>query len=404
MNILKYFISAISSLLKNKLRTTLSTLWIVIWISSVTIMLALWEWLKAQMLENLSVSNDVISIVENNNFPWEWENTETPYIKVVDIFNVLTIDSIQKYVWNIKWVAGLASSYWWASKFEWKDLYSQITWITKDYLKLKNINILYGYWFTSSHYDEKTRVVILWNDLVKYEFEWKNPIWKQIMIWWYSYDIIWVLDKSTDWQLNYSMIVPITTLESSFWVKKLTNIYIFVNDILKIDTTKKDILFLLMKLSWLNLPSDAKFRLESNDEAIKEINKMIMQMQLFLWWIAWISLLVWWIWIMNIMLVSVIERTREIWIRKAIWAKKSDIIIQFLTEAIVISILGCIIAFAISLLGVYLVNKYSPIPAKFSLNVIIFSSLVSMAMWIIFWLFPAWKAAKMKPIDALRFE
>jgi len=129
-----------------------------------------------------------------------------------------------------------------------------------------------------------------------------------------------------------------------------------------------------------------------------------MQMQLFLWWIAWISLLVWWIWIMNIMLVSVIERTREIWIRKAIWAKKSDIIVQFLTEAIVISILWCIIAFGISLLGVYLVNKYSPMPAKFSLNVIIFSSLVSMAMWIIFWLFPAWKAAKMKPIDALRFE
>lgn len=404
MNILKYFISAVSSLLKNKLRTTLSTLWIVIWISSVTIMLALWEWLKAQMLENLSVSNDVISIVENNNFPWEWENTETSYIKVVDIFNLLTIDSIQKYVWNIKWVAGLASSYWWASKFEWKDLYSQITWITKDYLKLKNINILYGYWFTTNNYNEKSRVVILWNDLVKYEFAWKNPIWKQIMIWWYSYDIIWVLDKSTDWQLNYSMIVPISTLESSFWVKKLTNIYIFVNDILKIDSTKKDILFLLMKLSWLNIPSDAKFRLESNDEAIKEINKMIMQMQLFLWWIAWISLLVWWIWIMNIMLVSVIERTREIWIRKAIWAKKSDIIIQFLTEAIVISILGCIIAFIISLLGVYLVNKYSPMPAKFSLNVIIFSSLVSMAMWIVFWLFPAWKAAKMKPIDALRFE
>ena len=139
MNILKYFISAVSSLLKNKLRTTLSTLWIVIWISSVTIMLALWEWLKAQMLENLSVSNDVISIVENNSFPWEWEPSEIPYIKVNDIFNILTIDSIQKYVWNINWVAGLASSYWWASKFEWKDLHSQITWITKDYLKLKNI-------------------------------------------------------------------------------------------------------------------------------------------------------------------------------------------------------------------------------------------------------------------------
>ncbi|MDD3794012.1 MAG: ABC transporter permease [Candidatus Gracilibacteria bacterium] len=404
MNILKYFISAVSSLLKNKLRTTLSTLGIVIGISSVTIMLALGEGLKAQMLENLSVSNDVISIVENNSFPGEGEPTETPYIKVNDIFNVLTIDSIQKYVGNIKGVAGLASSYGGTSKFDGKDLYSQITGITKDYLKLKKINILYGYGFTNNHYNYKSRVVILGNDLVKYDLEGKNPIGKNIMIGGYSYDIIGVLDKSTDWQLNYSMIVPITTLESSFGVKKLTNMYIFVNDILKIDTTKKDILFLLMKLSGLDIPSDAKFRLESNDEAIKEINKMIMQMQLFLGGIAGISLLVGGIGIMNIMLVSVIERTREIGIRKAIGAKKSDIIIQFLTEAIVISILGCIIAFAISLLGVYLVNKYSPMPAKFSLNVIIFSSLVSMAMGIIFGLFPAWKAAKMKPIDALRFE
>ena len=159
-----------------------------------------------------------------------------------------------------------------------------------------------------------------------------------------------------------------------------------------------------MKLSWVSSPIDAKFRLESNDEAIKEINKIIIQMQLFLWWIAWISLLVWWIWIMNIMLVSVIERTREIGIRKAIWAKKMDIITQFLTESIVISILWCIIAFLISLLWVYFVNKYSPIPAKFSFNVILFSSLVSISMWVIFWLLPAWKAAKMKPIDALRFE
>lgn len=409
MNLFRYFINAIDSLWRNKLRTTLSTLWIVIWISSVTIMLALWEWLKAQMLENLSVSNDVISIVENNwwQLDEKWqpiENPESWYIKIKDIFKIETIENIEKYIWNIKWVIALWSSYWSNSKIWTKDLYASINWITKDYLSLKKINILYGYWFTNKHYEESSKVAIIWNDIVKYDLEWKNPIWKTMMIWGYSYNIIWVLDKSNDWQINYSIVIPITTLESSFWVDKLTNIYIYVNDILKLEETKKDILFLLMKLSWVSSPIDAKFRLESNDEAIKEINKIIIQMQLFLWWIAWISLLVWWIWIMNIMLVSVIERTREIGIRKAIWAKKMDIITQFLTESIVISILWCIIAFLISLLWVYLVNKYSPIPAKFSFNVILFSSLVSISMWVIFWLLPAWKAAKMKPIDALRFE
>ena len=405
MNILKYFINALDSLWRNKLRSALSTLWIVIWIASVTIMLALWEWLKAQMLENLSVSNDVISIVQNEWFPWpEWETTDLSFIKVNEIFNIKTIDSIKKYVWNIKWVIAMSSSYGGNSKFGIKDIYASVVWVTKDYLSLKEIKLLNGYSFTEKHFNESAKVAILWNDLVKYDLEWVNPIWKTIMVSWYSYDVIWVLEPSTDWQLNYSIIIPVTTLENSFWIRKFSNIYIYVDDILKIEQTKKDILYLLLKLSWVSTPSDVKFRLESNDDAIKEINKVIMQMQLFLWWIAWISLLVWWIWIMNIMLVSVIERTREIGIRKAIGAKKSDILIQFLTESIVISILWCIIAFWISLLWVYLINKYSPIPAKFSINVILFSSAVSIWMGIIFWLLPAWKAAKMKPIDALRFE
>ena len=405
MNILKYFINALDSLWRNKLRSALSTLWIVIWIASVTIMLALWEWLKAQMLENLSVSNDVISIVQNEWFSWpEWETTDLSFIKVNEIFNIKTIDSIKKYVWNIKWVIAMSSSYGVNSKFGIKDIYASVVWVTKDYLSLKEIKLLNGYSFTEKHFNESAKVAILWNDLVKYDLEWENPIWKTIMVSWYSYDVIWVLEPSTDWQLNYSIIIPVTTLENSFWIRKFSNIYIYVDDILKIEQTKKDILYLLLKLSWVSMPSDVKFRLESNDDAIKEINKVIMQMQLFLWWIAWISLLVWWIWIMNIMLVSVIERTREIGIRKAIGAKKSDILIQFLTESIVISILWCIIAFWISLLWVYLINKYSPIPAKFSINVILFSSAVSIWMGIIFWLLPAWKAAKMKPIDALRFE
>lgn len=405
MNVIKYFINALDSLWRNKLRSALSTLWIVIWIASVTIMLALWEWLKAQMLENLSVSNDVISIVQNEWFPWpEWETKDLSFIKVNEIFNIKTIDSIKKYVWNIKWVIAMWSSYWWNSKFWIKDIYASIVWVTYDYLSLKDIKLINGYSFTQKHFDDSSKVVILWNDLVKYDLEGENPIWKTIMLSGYSYNVIWVLEPSTDWQLNYSIIIPITTLENSFWVRKFSNIYIYVDDILKIEQTKKDILYLLLKLSWVSMPSDVKFRLESNDDAIKEINKVIMQMQLFLWWIAWISLLVWWIWIMNIMLVSVIERTREIGIRKAIWAKKTDILIQFLTESIVISILWCIIAFLISLLWVYLINKYSPIPAKFSINVILFSSAVSIWMGIIFWLLPAWKAAKMKPIDALRFE
>lgn len=412
MKILKYFIQALDALWRNKLRSTLSTLWIVIWIASVTIMLALWEWLKAQMLENLSISNDVISIIPKEDMSqWyseDWKpiqkQEDSPYIKVKEIFVQDTIDNIKKYVSNIKTVLSLASANWFNIKFEGKELYSSIVWINYDYLKTKNIKISSWYWFTKKHFEDSSKVVILWNGVVKYDLEWKNPIWKTLMIWWYAFDVIWALEESKDWQLNYAIIVPFSTLESSFWIQKFSNMYIYLEDILKLEQTKKDVLFLLMKLSGLSQASDVKFKIESNDDAIKQINETINQMKLFLWWIAWISLLVWWIWIMNIMLVSVVERTREIGIRKAIWAKKRDILVQFLSESIVISILWCIIAFWVSLVGIYFINKYSPIPAKFNINVIMFSSAVSIFMWIIFWIIPAWKAAKMRPIDALRFE
>lgn len=408
MRFLKYFIQALDALWRNKLRSTLSTLWIVIWIASVTIMLALWEWLKAKMLENLSVSNDVISLTPNDGgrfWATDWgPKAETPYIQVKEIFVQDSIDKIKKYVWNVKTVLALATTNWASTKFEGKDLYGSIVWVTQDYFHTKWIEVVSWFWFTDKHFSDSAKVVVLGNDFVKYDLEGKNPVGKTIMIGWYAFDVIWVLWESKDWQLNYSIILPMTTVQNSFWVKKFSSMAIYVEDILKIDATKRDVLYLLLKLSEVTSPGEVKFRLESNDEAIKYINETINQMKLFLGWIAWISLLVWWIWIMNIMFVSVIERTREIGIRKAIGAKKRDILSQFLAESVVISILGCLIAFWLSLIWIYFINKYSPLPATFSLNVMLFSSWVSVWMWIIFGIIPAWKAAKMKPIDALRFE
>lgn len=410
MSILKYFINSLDSLWRNKLRSTLSTLWIVIWIASVSIMMALWEWLKEQMLQSLSVSNDVIKISQKNSYWWhrgeEWSKEEKPYIQVKDVFTPETVDKIEKYVSNIKYIVWYWNWYGWESYFEWKNVYASVFGVTKDYFMAKWLKLAAWSGFEKKHFDESSKVVILWSEFVKYDLDWINPVWKQIMIGWYSYDILWVLEKSNDWQSNYAMIMPYSTSQISAWVRKFEEILIYVNDIQKIEPTKKDILFLLLKLSWVDYPSDVQFWIISNDEAIKEINKTINQVKMFLGWIAWISLLVWWIWIMNIMLVSVVERTKEIGIRKAIWARKRDILTQFLVESVVISILWAIIAFWLTILWVYLINKYAPwdFKAVINLNVVMFASWVSIWMWVIFWLLPAWKASRMKPIDALRFE
>jgi putative ABC transport system permease protein len=138
---------------------------------------------------------------------------------------------------------------------------------------------------------------------------------------------------------------------------------------------------------------------------LKQVNQIVKQMKLLLWAIGSIALVVWWIWIMNIMLVSVTERTREIWIRKAIWATKTNILFQFLIESVILSIIGCIIAICFCYGITYLITKFFPdFRAIITESVLILASSVSIWMWVIFGLMPAWKAARLKPVDALRWE
>ena len=124
-----------------------------------------------------------------------------------------------------------------------------------------------------------------------------------------------------------------------------------------------------------------------------------------------ISLLVGGIGVMNIMIVSVTERTREIWIRKAIGALNKDIIIQFLVESVVITLIGGFIAFLLSYGIVYFVNKllWDPnsglgLSAEIDQSIMMTTFLITTLTGIVFWILPARKAAKLKPIDALRFE
>jgi putative ABC transport system permease protein len=150
---------------------------------------------------------------------------------------------------------------------------------------------------------------------------------------------------------------------------------------------------------------EVTFTVETNEDVLKQINKIIGQMKLLLWAIGSISLVVWWIWIMNIMLVSVTERTREIWIRKAIWATKTNILFQFLIESIILSVIGCVIAVCFCYWVTYWITKFFPdFRAIITESVLVLASSVAIWMWIIFGLMPAWKAARLKPVDALRWE
>jgi putative ABC transport system permease protein len=127
-------------------------------------------------------------------------------------------------------------------------------------------------------------------------------------------------------------------------------------------------------------------------------------MSLMLGAIASISLLVGGIGIMNIMLVSVTERTREIGIRMAIGARGQDILLQFLLEAIIISVIGCLIGVLLGVGGALAVNKFSGMPVMVTMSSIVTAFVVAAAVGIFFGWYPARKASMLRPIDALRFQ
>ena len=144
------------------------------------------------------------------------------------------------------------------------------------------------------------------------------------------------------------------------------------------------------------------YRVTSQQAMLESLSSVTDTLSIVLAGIAAISLVVGGIGIMNIMIVSVTERTREIGIRKAIGARKINILIQFLIESLIITLLGGITGIIIGCLGITIIGKLDLVPAVYSIKWILISLIVSLLIGVVFGLFPAYKAAKMDPIKALR--
>ena len=149
---------------------------------------------------------------------------------------------------------------------------------------------------------------------------------------------------------------------------------------------------------------NVKYQAQDLMEQAKQIQQLSQSTNTMLIWIAAISLLVGGIGVMNIMLVTVTERTREIGLKKAIGARKKTIMMQFLTEAVVLTSLGGLLGVLTGLILAKMISLLNGTPVAISIPASIFSVLFSMLIGIVFGLIPSWKAANLDPIEALRHE
>ncbi|EKD66350.1 MAG: hypothetical protein ACD_49C00050G0020 [uncultured bacterium (gcode 4)] len=397
----EYLSSAITALLSNKLRSALSMLGIIIGVFSIITMLAIGEGTSASIVDRfnsmwanlITVSPGRSNSSQVGTIQWWWSTKD------------LIDDEFVNFVANIPGVKRVSPTVTTSKQFiYWSyNTNANIVGVENLYLEIKWISISNWRFINTDDISQNKKVAVIGNTIVTDAFgsETTDPIGQEIKLENGIYTIIWTLQDNS--QANRRIFLPITTVMNKIiWTHYYSSVDIEVDDPTKTDIYQAYINDELLKYTKTTNADDAPFSISSMSEMLSSITAVTGTMTMFLAGIATISLLVGWIWVMNIMLVSVIERTREIWIRKAIGATKTDILMQFLIEALIISIVAGLIWIALSFSIVNAIKGFLTAVITTKSIFLAFGSVV--LIWIIFGILPARKAAKLKPIDALRFE
>ena len=250
--------------------------------------------------------------------------------------------------------------------------------------------------------ESKNRVAIIGHNIVEELFYGIDPIGKELIVSGTTYKIIGTLSRSNEFGLesnNDTVIIPYTTALRSLGVKNVSSFDVYLGDVNLADQTVKDIKGVLYQV--FNQNEDA-YTVFNMGDMIESFQTVMSTMSMLLGGIAAISLVVGGIGIMNMMLVSVTERTTEIGLRKALGATPNSIQIQFIIESIFLSIFGGIIGLLLGGIIAYIVSTIIGISFSMSTSTIVLAVGFSAAVGIIFGYAPARKASKLNPIDALR--
>ena len=286
---------------------------------------------------------------------------------------------------------------------------SPVRGVTPDFLSVRNFDVAKGRFISDLDLKRNSRVVILGSEISQRLFDNQNPIGKQLRIKNISFQIIGVMEEKGSFlgtSQDDAVFVPLTTAASQIVGKNSP--YGIAVDVISISVRDRDSVeaakFQIENLLRLRhkIVDEDDFQVNTQKDVLQIVTTITSGLTVMLAAIAAISLLVGGIGVMNIMLVSVTERTSEIGLRKAIGAKEGDILTQFLIEAVILSAAGGFFGTAIGVGGVILIGAVSPLYASVSPVAIIMAVGVSGGIGLFFGVFPAKRAAKLDPIVALR--
>jgi putative ABC transport system permease protein len=285
---------------------------------------------------------------------------------------------------------------------------------TPGFPAVRDMEMAVGRYFNQAEVDRKTKVAVLGSTLAEELFGGANPIGQVVTVGTAKLTVIGVLaEKGTVGEIDYDsrLYTPITVVfqrfTDSFFARisgdRVRMIYVKINDNKAVDSIILQIKLLLAKRHDTAL-DDLSVTITTQQDVISAQESTTAAFRSLLGWVAGVSLLVGGIGIMNIMLVSVTERTREIGIRLAIGAREREVLMQFLVEAMVLSSFGGIIGVLLAVASSFGLSRLLNVPFVFDPSIVLTAFLFSALVGVVFGFFPARKAARLDPIDALRHE
>ena len=398
------FLMAWASLIANKLRSLLTMLGIIIGVAAVIALVSIGNGVKQDIEDSISSLGSNLLVVLPGAPRTPGARPSQGSMKSLKISDYEAIAKLE----GVKAASPMTNGSY-VVIYQNKNWTTSVAGVNSNFQDVNNWTMTSGRFFSDKKVQNRERVAVVGQTVVKNLFGDEDPVGKEIRVKNIPFRVIGVLKSKGNGTMGNdqddTVLIPYTTsMERVEGIDYLRRVYVVAKDDEGIDRLQADIENLLRVRHNIKDTNLDDFNIQNMKSIMETVAQTTGTFTLFLGAVAAISLVVGGIGIMNIMLVSVTERTREIGVRKALGATYSVIVTQFLIEAVVISLMGGFIGIAFGIGASKVIGIVSGMSTIVSVPTIIMSFAFSMAIGLIFGIYPARKAAKLNPIDALHYE